>query len=93
MPGAGKDKEAGTKSWGRPFWTMLQGLCLTLPLGGCLLTGDKPEAALDIPALYKFGPRKAAAGWHDLTELEILWSTRSFLFLGGVQRKQLCLLI
>jgi outer membrane protein TolC len=40
---------------------MLQGLCLTLPLGGCLLTGDKPEPALDIPAVYKFGPRKAAA--------------------------------
>jgi multidrug efflux system outer membrane protein len=61
MPGAEKEKEAGTKAWGRPFRTMLQGLCLTLPLGGCLLTGDKPEPALDIPAVYKFGPRKAAA--------------------------------
>ena len=53
MPGVAKAKEAGTKARGRPFWTMLQGLCLTLPLGGCLLTGDKPEPALDIPPLRK----------------------------------------
>ena len=26
--------------------------CLILPLGGCLLTGDKPEPALDIPDHY-----------------------------------------
>jgi NodT family efflux transporter outer membrane factor (OMF) lipoprotein len=31
---------------------MLQGLCLMLPLGGCLLTGDKPDPALDIPQAY-----------------------------------------
>jgi NodT family efflux transporter outer membrane factor (OMF) lipoprotein len=40
---------------------MLQGLCLTLPLGGCLLTGDKPEPALDIPPFYSAGPRNPAA--------------------------------
>ena len=61
MQGAGKDKEAGTKARGRPFWTMLQGLCLTLPLGGCLLTGDKPEPALDIPPFYSAGPRNPVA--------------------------------
>jgi outer membrane protein, multidrug efflux system len=61
MQGVGKAREAGTKAWGRPFWTMLQGFCLTLPLGGCLLTGDKPQPALDIPPAYTFGPRKAAA--------------------------------
>jgi NodT family efflux transporter outer membrane factor (OMF) lipoprotein len=31
---------------------MLQSLCLVLPLGGCLLTGDKPEPGLDIPQAY-----------------------------------------
>jgi NodT family efflux transporter outer membrane factor (OMF) lipoprotein len=30
---------------------MLQGFCLILPLGGCLLT-DKPEPGLDIPLAY-----------------------------------------
>jgi multidrug efflux system outer membrane protein len=61
MQGAGKTKEAGTKAPGRPFWTMLQGICLTLPLGGCLLTGDKPEPGLDIPPAYSAGPRNPAA--------------------------------
>ena len=61
MLGAGKTKEAGTKARGRPFWTMLQGLCLTVPLGGCLLTGDKPEPGLDIPPAYSAGPRSPAA--------------------------------
>jgi multidrug efflux system outer membrane protein len=61
MQGAGKTKEAGTTAPGRPFWTMLQGICLTLPLGGCLLTGDKPEPGLDIPPAYSAGPRNPAA--------------------------------
>jgi outer membrane protein, multidrug efflux system len=61
MQGVGKAKEAGTKARGRPFWTMLQGLCLTLPLGGCLLTGDKPEPGLDIPPFYSAGPRNLVA--------------------------------
>jgi len=45
-----------TKARVRPFWTMLQGFCLMLPLGGCLLT-DKPEPGLDIPQAYDRGPR------------------------------------
>jgi outer membrane protein, multidrug efflux system len=57
MQGAGNAKEAGTKARGRPFWIMLQGLCLTVPLGGCLLTGDKPEPGLDVPPTYSAGPR------------------------------------
>src|SRR6476619_3842741 len=61
MQGVGKLKEAGTKAWGRPFWIMLQGLSLTLPLGGCLLTGDKPDPAIDIPPYYSYGPRKPVA--------------------------------
>ncbi|HMF21621.1 MAG TPA: efflux transporter outer membrane subunit [Pseudolabrys sp.] len=40
---------------------MLQSLCVTLPLGGCLLTGGKPEPGLDIPATYSAGPRNPAA--------------------------------
>src|ERR1035437_2927470 len=39
---------SGTKAGLRPFWIMLQGFCLMLPLGGCLLT-DKPEPGPDIP--------------------------------------------
>ena len=31
---------------------MISTLALALPLGGCLLTGDRPEPALDIPAKY-----------------------------------------
>jgi len=61
MQGAGKTKETGRKARGRPFWIMLQGLCLTVPLGGCLLTGDKPEPGLDIPAAYRAGPRNPIA--------------------------------
>jgi multidrug efflux system outer membrane protein len=38
------------KAW-RPLWTMLQGTCLMLSLGGCLLA-DKPEPGLDIPPAY-----------------------------------------
>ena len=33
---------AGTKRRARPFVTMLQGLCLMLPLGGCLLPPTSP---------------------------------------------------
>ncbi len=61
MQGAGKAKEAGTKARVRPFWIMLQSICVTLPLGGCLLTGDKPEPGLDIPPAYTFGPRNPVA--------------------------------
>ena len=32
-----------------------------MPLGGCLLTGDKPEPELDIPPAYSAGPRSPAA--------------------------------
>jgi multidrug efflux system outer membrane protein len=43
---------------------MLQGLCLALPLGGCMLSGlngDKPDPALDIPQAYNAGPRDPKA--------------------------------
>src|SRR5665647_2422209 len=50
----------GTNRRGRPFVAMLQGLCLMLPLGGCLLSGDKPDPALDIPQVYDGGPKNPA---------------------------------
>jgi NodT family efflux transporter outer membrane factor (OMF) lipoprotein len=54
-----------------------------LPLGGCLLAGDKPEPGLDIPPAYTFGPHNPVAAearippldwWrgfrsHELTEI------------------------
>ncbi len=49
---------------------MLQGLCLMLPLGGCLLTGDLPQPGLDIPAAYGGGPRKAKAAEAALPPLD-----------------------
>ena len=61
MDWGGKTKEAGTIAWGRPFWTMLQSICVSLPLGGCLLAGDKPEPGLNIPPAYSAGPRNPAA--------------------------------
>ena len=61
MHWGGDTKEAGRKAWGRPFWMMLQSICVTLPLGGCLLAGDKPEPGLNIPATYSAGPRNPAA--------------------------------
>jgi NodT family efflux transporter outer membrane factor (OMF) lipoprotein len=39
---------------------MLQGICLMLPLGGCLLSADKPDPGLDIPQAYELGPKNPA---------------------------------
>ena len=61
MHSGGNTKEAGREAWGRPFWMMLQSVCVTLPLGGCLLAGDKPQPGLNIPATYSAGPRNPAA--------------------------------
>jgi outer membrane protein, multidrug efflux system len=60
----------GTKGRARPFVTVLQGFCLMLPLGGCLLTGDLPEPGLDIPAAYDGGPRNPAAAQAALPPLD-----------------------
>ncbi len=51
MRRGGNCVRSGTKAALRPLWTMLQGTCLMLTLGGCLLS-DKPEPALDIPQSY-----------------------------------------
>jgi NodT family efflux transporter outer membrane factor (OMF) lipoprotein len=49
---------------------MLQGICLTLPLGGCFLNGDKPDPALDIPNAYLAGPKNPAVGQAALPTLD-----------------------
>ena len=59
----------GTKTGTRPFWTMLQGLCLMLPLNGCLLT-DKPEPGLDIPQAYDGSSRNPAVAEAALPPLD-----------------------
>ena len=41
-----------------------------LPLGGCLLTGDRPEPGLDIPANYDRGPRDPALAESALPPLD-----------------------
>ena len=52
----------GTKGRARPFVTMLQGLSLMLPLGGCFLASDLPEPGLDIPAAYERRPAQPRGG-------------------------------
>ncbi|HZP69951.1 MAG TPA: efflux transporter outer membrane subunit [Pseudolabrys sp.] len=49
---------------------MLQTVCVTLPLGGCLLAGDKPEPGLNIPPAYSAGPRNPAAAQAATPALE-----------------------
>ena len=77
MHRGGTTKEAGTNTWGRPFWTMLQGLCLTLPVGGCLLTGEPPEPGLDIPTGYNYGPRNPVVAEAAVPPLDWWRSFRS----------------
>ena len=59
----------GTKAGVRPLLTMLQGLCLMVPLGGCLLT-DKPEPGLDIPQAYDRGPKNPVVAEAALPSLD-----------------------
>ena len=55
---------------------MLPGLCLMLPLGGCLLT-DKPEPGLDIPQAYDRGPKNPVVAEAALPPLDWWRSFRS----------------
>ena len=52
---------------------MISTLALTLPLGGCLLSGDKPEPGLDIPVKYT-GSTAAPAAEAALPPLD--WWTK-----------------
>lgn len=49
---------------------MLQTACLVLPLGGCLLSNDKPEPGLDIPQAYNAGPKNPKAAEAALPKLD-----------------------
>jgi multidrug efflux system outer membrane protein len=48
----------------------LQGFCLMLPLGGCLLSGDKPDPGLDIPQAYLGAPKNPALAEAALPSLD-----------------------
>jgi NodT family efflux transporter outer membrane factor (OMF) lipoprotein len=49
---------------------MIYAIGLMLPLGGCLLAGDKPEPGLDIPQNYSEGPRNPAVAEAALPPLD-----------------------
>ncbi len=53
---------------------MIAQIALMLPLGGCLLAGDKPEPALDIPANYTATSRNPALAEAAVPPLD--WWTR-----------------
>jgi NodT family efflux transporter outer membrane factor (OMF) lipoprotein len=53
---------------------MISTLALMLPLGGCLLTGERPDPALDIPPNYTGSSAKPAAAEAALPPLD--WWTR-----------------
>jgi len=48
----------------------VQAACLVLPLGGCLLSNDKPEPGLDIPPAYTAGPKNPKAAEAALPSLD-----------------------
>ncbi len=60
----------GTNAGRRPLLTMLQGTCLMLSLGGCLLTPDAPEPGLDIPQAYDGAARNPAVAEAALPKLD-----------------------
>jgi outer membrane protein, multidrug efflux system len=54
----------------RALWTLLQGFCLLLFLGGCLLTGAPPEPGIDIPRAYDRGPKNPVVAQAALPPLD-----------------------
>ena len=52
-----KSSVVGKRLHARRLVSIAYGICLAFPLGGCLLTGDKPDPALDIPQAYDGGPK------------------------------------
>jgi NodT family efflux transporter outer membrane factor (OMF) lipoprotein len=70
MRHSSKALRAGISPSTRLLWTMLQTGLLMLPLGGCLLSADKPDPALDIPANYDGAPRNPKAAEAALPKLD-----------------------
>src|SRR5882757_7162000 len=66
----------GTPAGLRPLRTLLLGLGLMLPLGGCLLT-DKPEPGLDIPQTYDRASKNPAVAESATPPLDWWRSFRS----------------
>ena len=60
----------GNKRQARKVVMMMYAFGLVLPLGGCLLHGDKPEPGLDIPQFYDRGPRNPALAQAALPPLD-----------------------
>lgn len=58
--------QIGTSKGARAWFLV----ALTLPLAGCLLTDDKLDPALDIPAAYDAGPKSAKAAEAALPKLD-----------------------
>jgi multidrug efflux system outer membrane protein len=81
---AGWTKAAGR--FVRPLRTMLQSACLMLPLGGCFITGEPPDPALDIPARYTSGPAGVHAAEAATPPLDWWRSFRSRELTGIVER-------
>ncbi|MGI8527369.1 MAG: efflux transporter outer membrane subunit [Pseudolabrys sp.] len=54
----------------RGFLSVLYGICLMQPLGGCLLGSEKPEPGLDIPVVYSGGPQSERAAEAALPKLD-----------------------
>jgi len=50
--------------------TMLGATCLVIPLGGCLLSNDKPAPGLDIPQAYSAGPKNVKVAEASLPSLD-----------------------
>jgi multidrug efflux system outer membrane protein len=70
MRRASQGVELGTKRRAFRFVAMLQGSCLMLSLGGCLLTPDTPEPGLDIPQAYDRASKNPAAAEAALPPLD-----------------------
>src|SRR6478736_2334679 len=70
----------------RPIRIMLQSACLILPLGGCFITGEPPDPALDIPARYTAGPSSVRSAEAATPKLDWWRSFRSRELTGIVER-------
>ncbi len=65
---------------------MLYAIGLTLPLGGCLLSGDNPEPGLDIPRAYARGPQNPRVAELALPKLDWWRGFRSKELTGIIEQ-------
>src|SRR6185437_429359 len=74
MRQSSKAPRAGTSARVRLMVTMLSTCTLSLPVAGCLLSGDLPEPNLVVPASYDRGPKSPIAAQKALPSLD--WWTK-----------------